>query len=205
MISHMEQPLGVRQQQKQRTREALLTSAKAVVKRRGFAATTTREIAQEAGVSVGTVFLHFPDVGALAEALLDEHVGLALTAALRTLPREGDLVRRLVHVCKKLYESYDVEPELSREYLAASLFRQEPGGAAANRLAQFQRWVAAQVAEAVEAETVPEVDPQLAFSAFFSLYFGVLVAGLRGQLKRKAQLALLEASLRRFFQVEART
>lgn len=196
--------VGVRQRQKQQTREALLAAAKAVMKRRGFAKTTTREVAEVAGVSVGTVFVHFRDVGELAEALLDEHIAEALADAYRTLPKKGDLVRRLVHVSKKLFESYDIEPELSREYIAASLFRQSRDGVSAARIARFQSWVEAEVREALAAGAVPAIDPRLAFSVFFSLYFSTLVAGLRGQLDRKAQLVLLEASLRHFFRTEVR-
>lgn len=194
--------VSARQRQKEKTRDALLAAARAVVERRGFAKTTTREVAQEAGVAVGTVFLHFPDVGALAEALLDEHIGVALAKALRTLPKRGDVVRRLVHVSKKLFESYDLEPELSKQYLAASLFRGDPDGPAAARIAQFERWVTAQITEAVAEGAMPPIEPRLAFSVFFSLYFSALVVGLRGQLGRKDQLALLDASLRRFFKME---
>ena len=194
---------GLRQQQKQQTRQAVLLSAGAVVKRCGFAKATTREIAKEAGVSVGTVFLHFPDVGALAEALLDESIGAALDLAFRKLPKQGDLVDRLVHVSKKLFESYDIEPDLSRQYLAASLFRHDMGGPAVARLAQFQHWVEKQITDAQAAGSLSTaIEPKLAFSAFFSLYFGALVAGLRGQIRRRAQLALLEASLRTFFRLE---
>lgn len=197
--------LGVRQQRKQQTREALLAAAKTVVKRRGFAKTTTREVAEEAGVAVGTVFVHFPDVGTLAEALLDEHIAAALETAFRTLPRRADLVRRLVHVSKKLFESYDVDPELSREYLAASLFRSAPEGPGAARRAQYASWVGAQIAEAVSSGAMPAIDPRLAFSTFFALYFSVLVAGLRGELSRKEQLAFLDASLRKLFRMEVHT
>ncbi len=215
MISHMKAPhptraaepaptLSPRQKQKQQTRAALLEAAKAVVQRRGFTSTTSRDIAREAGVSVGTVFLHFPEVSGLAEALLDERIGAALEKAYRSLPKRGDLVDRLLHVFAHLFESYDVDRELSRDTLAASLFRADPEGPGAARLAQFQRWVAGEVDAAISTRRVPALDLTLAFSAVFSLYFGALIAGLRGQLDRKGQLAMLEAALRRFFTLEAR-
>ncbi len=193
---------SARQIQKARTREALLAAARKVLRKRGFAKTTTREVAREAGVAAGTVFVHFRDVDALVEALLDEHIAAALEGARRTMPKGADLVARLVHVSKKLYDSYAVEPELSREYLSASLFRTEPGGSADQRLAEFQAWVSTEITEAVSAGRCPPIDLRLAFGAFFSLYFGALVAGLRGQLTRKEQLALLDASLRRLFNLE---
>jgi AcrR family transcriptional regulator len=195
---------GGRQRQKERTRDALLGAAKRIVARRGFARMTTRQVAEEAGVSAGTVFVHFPDVSALAEALLDEHIGAALAGAFRTLPRRGDVVDRLVHVAKKLFDSYDAEPELSRAYLSASLFRQDAHGPAAQRLDAFRAWVVGELARAGGAGGAGELAPDVAFFGFFSLYFGALVIGLRGQGDRKAQLALLEASLRRFFGIEVK-
>ncbi len=190
--------LGTRQQQKQKTREALLAAARKVIAQRGLAKTTTREVAQEARVAAGTFFVHFADVDALVEALLDAHIAAALARALDTLPRRGNLVRRLLHVCTALIESYDAEPDLAREYLAASLFRSRPGGPTEARLLEFQAWVTGQIAEAA-----PAVDAQVTFAMFFWTYFGCLVAGLRGQLRRKEQLGLLEAALKRIFTAPA--
>lgn len=192
-------PPGGRAQQKAATREALLAAARRVIATAGFDRATTRAVAAEAGVAVGTVFAHFPDVGALAEALLDEHIGAALARAERTRPRKGDVVNRLVHVARALYDSYDVDPALSRAYLAASLFRADPGGPAAARLAEFERWVTGELT----AHGPRGLDPRLGFTTFFALYFALLVAGLRGQLERRQQLAMLEAALRQAFHLEA--
>ncbi len=190
---------GSRQSQKQRTREGLLAAARRVLKRKGLARTTTREVAEEAGVASGTFFVHFPDVDALVEALLDDHVASALDEAIGSLRGRADLVGRLLHVSKALFDSYDAEPELAREAIAASLFRSRAGGPAEARLRQFQEWVAAQIAR--EPGLAP-IDPGQAFAAFFWLYFGALVAGLRGQMTRREQLALLESALRRLFKME---
>jgi AcrR family transcriptional regulator len=108
--------------QKASTREAILAAARKTLSREGLAGTTTRRVAEEAGVAVGTVFLHFPDTSALVEALLDAHLEKALAQAYRTLPTEGALIEQLVHVAKRLYDSYAIEPELSRAFIAGSLF-----------------------------------------------------------------------------------
>lgn len=193
---------GARQQQKEETRQALLAAARQVLAARGLEKTTTREIAERAGVAVGTFFVHFSDMHALVDALLDEHLGRTLDGALRTAARKGSLVEQLMYVCRKLFESYDVDAPLSRAFLAGSLFQREPSGLMTARLASFHQWVAERIDEAVARGEVPEVDRELAFSGFFSLYFGALVAGLSGWFPRKQQLAHLEASLRRFFLLE---
>jgi AcrR family transcriptional regulator len=195
---------GMRQRQKEQTRQALLSAARKILAQRGLAETTTREIAREAGVAAGTFFVHFPDVSALVDALLDEHVQHALERALSTAPTRAGLVAELVHVCKTLFESYAERPELSRAYIEGSLFRQRSGEMSA-RLAGFQRWVIERIDSAVTRGDVPEIDRELAFMSFFSLYFGVLVAGLNGLMPRERQLSLLEAALSRLFLLERAT
>jgi AcrR family transcriptional regulator len=191
-----------RVQQKAQTRAALLSAARAVLKRQGLGGTTTRAVALEAGVAVGTVFVHFPDVDHLVEALLDEHLAVAVERAVHGAPQRGDLVAQLVHVAKTLFDSYAVEPELSKAFLSASLFGGAPGGLADARLAAFEAWVSARIGEAIARKQVPPVDPVLAFTTYFSLYFGALVAGLRGRMSRRQQVRLLDEALRRFFRVK---
>lgn len=190
-------PGGVRRRRKEQTRRALLEAARTVLARRGLAGLTTREVAAEAGVAAGTFFVHFPDLDTLIETLLDERIAAALETAFATLPETDDPVDRLVHVARKLYESYDSEPDLSCHYLSASLFHTNPHGPAERRMAEFREWVTRCLTQAEAAGTTAPVDPVLAFTGYFSLYFGILVAGLRGQLDRAAQLRLLEDSLRR--------
>lgn len=194
--------LNERQRQKQRTRQQLLEAAKRVIQSRGFSRMTTRSIADEAGVAVGTVFVHFPDMSALAEELLDERIGATIEKAFQTIPPRADFIQRLLHVFNKILKSYAREADLSREYLTASLFRSHPDGPSAQRLTAFRGWVMSEVSQAVAAGTLKKIDPALAFSAAFSLYFGVLVGGLRGDLDAKAQSQVLEASLRQFFRKE---
>jgi AcrR family transcriptional regulator len=195
-------PAISRQQRKEQTRQALLAAARRVIERQGLAKMTTREVAQEAGVAAGTFFVHFPDLNILVETLLDERIAVALEEALHTLPTSDDLVGQLVHVARVLYDSYDAEPDLSRQYLAASLFHPSPQGPAERRIAEFQSWVTQRIAQAVAASALPAIDPVVGFTGYFSLYFGILVAGLRGQLDRSDQVALLDALLRRLFKME---
>ncbi len=209
MLSHVadkpdirRRTVGVRQQRKQQTRQSLLGAARRVLARRGLTGLTTREVAVEAGVAAGTFFVHFPDLNALVEALLDDHVGAALDAAMRTMPTDGDLVGDLVHVARELYASYDAEPELARQYLAASLFHENPRGPTEQRMVAFRQWVGERIVRAVDTGAIAPVDPALAFTGYFSLYFGLLVLGLRGEASRAEQLSLLEGCLRRLLRME---
>lgn len=54
-------------------REALLKAAASLFRRQGFHGTSTREIAEAAGVSLGNIYNHFPTKEALFVALLAEY------------------------------------------------------------------------------------------------------------------------------------
>lgn len=188
--------MSSRAERKERTRAEILDAARAVIATKGFPATTARDVAAEAGVAVGTVFVHFPTMGGLAETILDDTVGAALERAHDGLP-EGDLIDWLVHVSMTLYDAYRADPELSRQVLAGSLFEASADGPSRRRMAGFQVWVSEQVIAAVAAGRIPPIDPREAFAGFFALYFGVLVAGLRGDLEPAAQPVVLRSLLTR--------
>lgn len=200
--------MNKRAEGKRRTRAALLAAARTTIREKGFSATTARDVAGAAGVAVGTVFVHFPSMGALAETLVDETVEKALRRA-GVIPGEdgppaqdGGVVDRLVEVSAALYDAYGADPELSREVVAGALFQHTPGGPTEERLRAFQQWVMDRLAAGRAAGELGDVDPAEAFFGFFSLYFGVLVAGLRGQLDRPAQLRTLRSSLTRLLGAE---
>lgn len=59
-------------------RAKLLRAAARCLTRKGYEATTTRDIAAEANVSAGTLYNYFPSKEALIEALAEEHLGADL-------------------------------------------------------------------------------------------------------------------------------
>ncbi|GAA4862484.1 TetR/AcrR family transcriptional regulator [Actinomycetospora straminea] len=64
-------PLGRRAATKARTREALLDAARRVFAERGYGPASVEEIARTAGVSVGSVYVHFASKDALFTALVE--------------------------------------------------------------------------------------------------------------------------------------
>ena len=63
---------AARRQAGQRTREAILEAARALFLRQGYHATGMREIAREAGISLGAAYNHFASKEEIFAALLDE-------------------------------------------------------------------------------------------------------------------------------------
>lgn len=190
--------MTLRDRQKAQTRALVLEAAAALFAEQGYEATTTRAVAERAGVAAGTVFAHFADKAALGGALLYEHVEAALDRAFATLP-PGDVVTRLVHVATTLYAAYDARPDLSRALLQAALFRADADGPLGEQLRAFEAWAGGEIAHAVERGEMPPVPLPVAFAAFFTQYFGLLLGGLRGEIAPAARAALLDTLVRRSF------
>ena len=94
---------GARTRQKAATRQKLVLTARRLFERHGFEGTTMQQLAGEAKVALGTVFVHFEDKHALLAATLHEGVETALAAsststASRLRPRE-----RLQRLVEPLY------------------------------------------------------------------------------------------------------
>lgn len=85
---------GKRQLQKAQTRERIITAAMKVYSEQGFAAPTTA-IADEAQISHGSVFVHFPTVESLLLSLLDSF-SRDLTRELHSLSEYGNDIEKLL-------------------------------------------------------------------------------------------------------------
>ena len=68
----------VSDEHREAVRSKLLQAAARCLARKGYEATTTRDIAAEANVSAGTLYNYFPSKEALIEALAEEHLGADL-------------------------------------------------------------------------------------------------------------------------------
>jgi AcrR family transcriptional regulator len=194
MISEPE--TSTRAAQKARTRQLLLDAAVDVIAERGLDGATARAISDRAGVAAGTFFVHFPEVAALLDELLDHHLARSLAKAYRSLPDGLALVDSLVHVADSLFAGYAREPALSRAFLSATLFRVDPAGPTARRLDEFRTWALDRMVLARSTgELDPSVDLDVAFEAFFCVYLGLVIGGLRDELGKRRQRQILTATL----------
>lgn len=102
----MEHALNARQRSRVETRKRLLRAGAKLFARKGVAATTAAEIAREAGVAVGTLYLHFGDKSGLLRAVLTEGVDSLLQAMTTMTGRNDETCSRrqvelLVHFAEK--------------------------------------------------------------------------------------------------------
>jgi AcrR family transcriptional regulator len=116
-------------------RARILAAAERVLRTKGLAGTTTREIVREAGVAEGTLYLYFKNRAELFLAMFDEHLA-PFARPLQSLvfdrssdPPETvllDVVTRFLrfhHDIAPLLASLFAEPELLQAYRAAVLSR----------------------------------------------------------------------------------
>ena len=85
------------------TRERILRAAREIFERNGTRGTTTREVAERAGVNEATLFRHFGNKVSLLEAMREWSIDkMGLTDALDALG--GDLRADLTAICTALYD-----------------------------------------------------------------------------------------------------
>lgn len=169
--------MTTRAEQKQRTRQRLLTAAREVFETQGFAGANLRLIAEQAGIAPGTIFVHFQDKRDLLHAALFEDLASTLALALAQEPGPS-LETWLARLTDHLLNYYESRPALSRILLQESLLADPP----------WAERFAAQIGEAHQAivrraelarqkgELRPDADLALFAAAYLAFYMFGLIA-----------------------------
>ena len=114
-----------RTEQKEQTRQRILASARVVFEAQGFEAASLREIARQAGVAIGTIFVHFHDKLDLLHAAFFEDLAEALSVIL-SQPTRDSLDEWLSHLTDGMLSYYESRPVLARVLLKQSLLADPP-------------------------------------------------------------------------------
>lgn len=148
------------EQQKAARREAILRAARAVFARKGFHGTTIADIAEEAGIALGTVYLYFPSKNAIFAALHERLFELIGRAAARGAPPGGSLrddvdarVSAVFETCRE-----------NRELLRLVVLNTDPTSPEAREMARAaherERPLADLYRRAMDAGVVRRADPE---------------------------------------------
>ena len=111
------QVLGLRERGKRDRVQRLHHAAAAVIRSRGYNAATTREIAQLADVSVGTLFVYAKDKRDLLFLVINDDLDEVLARALAASGQPGPPLDRLADLLGPIYAYFAREPELARPVL----------------------------------------------------------------------------------------
>lgn len=171
---------GRRERQKLDKRERIRVAAWELFSAQGYAHTTTRQVAERAGIATGTLFRYASDKADLLFLVYHERLSDAVGRGFASLPRARPLFDQLVHVFGELFRMYEGHPGVARDFIRAMPGADGPNARAVNGLTfGFLYQLAGLVGEAQSrGEVSRSVEPLQAAANFFALYYGVLVAWL---------------------------
>jgi AcrR family transcriptional regulator len=177
-----------------RTRARVIAAARRLFARQGFAATSTRAVAADAGVAHGTLFRYAPTKEDLVEQIFAEDIGASLTSAAADAP-PGPFVDVALHFYGAFFAVYGRDEALARVLVRELPFLE---GAARDRERQRTFELLELLGAAVgrgqrDGDIDDAVVPLVAATSSFSLYYGALLAWLSGQLDRDGAWAMLVA------------
>ena len=153
------QAMGLRERGKRDRLQRLHQAAAEVFRTRGYDAATTRDIAQLAEVSVGTLFVYARDKRDLLFLVINDDLDEVLARALAAAARPGTPLDQLAELLGPIYAYFALEPELARPALREVVHYDRPGDDGTGeqalrymrRMEAWQDAIAAMLEEAVRA------------------------------------------------------
>lgn len=182
--------MGRREQQRLETVRLIKEAAAALFAELGFEATTTKHIAERAGVAQGTVFLVAPSKEALLVVIFEEQLRAAAQAGVATMPKRR-VQAQLAHVFDGLFDFFARDPRLARVLARAILFFSDDVGRAQYQahVAELTRFVAGLLERGrARGELAPRADVTAAATLIVGLYLHGVTAFLNAARPDRAAL-----------------
>ena len=172
-----------RYDKKAETRSRVLQAALDLFAGRGFQATSTKDIARQAGVAHGTVFTIMPTKERLALAAYDEKLMAIAATGFDGCRAQPTLLARFERVFEPLYDFYAATPEVAKVLVREQLFLADPAEKARHdRLLEYFLGGLAQLAGEAQAsgELSTTVNLDDLTAGVFAVYLCFLLALLSG-------------------------
>jgi AcrR family transcriptional regulator len=175
----VESGLGRREQNKLDKRERIRDAAFELFSELGYDRTTTKAVAERAGVATGTLFLYAKDKPDLLFLVFHDRLRDTVEQMLATLPK-APLLGQLMHIFRGLFAMYAEHPEMGFEFVKALPGADGPNARAVNAYTfAFLNRVSDLVVDAKARGEVDErVPPMQAAMNVFALYYASLLGGL---------------------------
>jgi AcrR family transcriptional regulator len=175
-------PEGLRARHKRDKRERLRAAAWHLFTTVGYAETTTRAIAERAGVGTGTLFLYARDKSDLLFLVFEERLREAVDEGFRTLPLDAGMNAQVLHVFERLFAMYGENAAVSRQFVKEFPGAEGPNADRVNALTfAFLQRVAGIVERAqARGEVRKSALPVLVAQTFFAIYYMSLMTWLVG-------------------------
>jgi len=172
----------LRERNKREKRERLRDAAAELFESVGFENTTTRAIAERAGVAAGTVFLYAQDKADLLFLVFHDEAEAALAEGMATMPKSRALSAQLMHLFGAVFAVYRRHPRAAGPFLGALPASRGQNAIAMNVLTMNFIVKMADLVDAakVRGEVDAGIEPLLAAQNFFALYFFALTTWVSG-------------------------
>ncbi|MDF2697086.1 MAG: hypothetical protein K0S65_5469 [Labilithrix sp.] len=180
--SKRDKPKATRAAQRAGTREQIRIAAFELFSTLGFDETTTQAIAKRAGVAAGTVFVHASDKADLLYLVMHDRLEQTVARAFETLPADGPLLERLMHVFRVIFAMYAEHPKMASAFVRSLPSAAGPNAQRVNMLTfGFLHRIGLLVTEAqARREVAGDLNPITCAQNVFALYFMALLGWLSG-------------------------
>ena len=108
------QAIGRRERAKQAKRESIIEAARSLFEEKGFAATTTQEIATRADIGTGTLFLYAQTKEDLLVMVFREEMIAIQARAFQGAPPKASFVDQLMYVFGCMVDYHEIDIEVAR-------------------------------------------------------------------------------------------
>lgn len=159
---------------KKGTRERIYDAALGLLRKHGYAATTMRDVAAEAGVALGAAYYYFPSKDAIVQAYYEAEQLAHEERARATLATEADLRKRLSAVLHGRLELARRDRKLAGALFHAAADPDSPVSVFAKETAKLREASMTLFEEALS-PAIPEDVRPLAARAFWALLMGLLL------------------------------
>lgn len=183
-------------------------AAMSVIARKGVAETTMQEIADEAGIAKGTIYVYFRDRDELLSKTADGAFDRLVTQLETAFEAEGTLEQRLSGIVLSQLQFFDQHRELFRAYMAIS-HRDGATHLRKPRMSSYTRYrerLERMFGEAKARGELRDLDPQEVAAVYADCVRGVVVRRIEEKSKRprEEQAQFIVSLLLRGIQVECK-
>lgn len=186
---------GLREMKKRDKEARIRAAAVELIRRNGFAATTTAAVAERAGIAAGTLFRYVKTKDDLLDLVFAGEIADVVEEAFATLPGRGDIVKRLLHLFGRLLDYYQSDLVMARILVAEALLPRDGARSLPLTVSFLQRVAALIGAEQFAGHLTDDVNPVALAMDCFTLYVGGVLAVVNQMARSSDALKALERSL----------
>lgn len=191
-------PAGRREQNKQEKLARIAAAAKALFAAKGFAQTTTQEIAERAEIGAGTLFLYAKSKEDLLVMVFKDEMIEASRSGFEKVDANAPLLDQLMYVFGVMIAYHQRDLGLARVLIREVTI--PTGSERRHHIAVLMRVIYSGIGDLIRAgqrdgSLRPDVDPESAAQNLFAVYYFGLIAWLGGNVTKPEFKRRLRASL----------